>query len=380
MTTRKSKNANSEGSIGKRSDGRWQARITLENGQHKYYYAKTRTEAARLLATALHDRNCGLPIVSEKQTVGQYLAEWLQRTKPTVKPKTYRSYEQLTRVHLIPALGRVSLAKLGPRHVQTLWSKKLEAGKSPTTVRLLHMVLHKALADALRLGLVQRNVTDLVDPPRAAHYEMQVLTPEQVYVLLAAAEGSRLQALYVLALATGMREGELLALRWRDVDLEAASLQVRHTLQKLPREQFVFAEPKTRRSRRKIVLPVAAVTALRRHRARQLEERLQHGALWEDLDVVFAHSLGRPLDSSSLLHYDFHPLLKRAGLPKIRFHDLRHTAATLLLGKGINPKIVSELLGHASVAITLDLYSHVLPCSAVLGWPTRSIASSMLQT
>lgn len=355
------KRGNSEGSISKRADGRWQARITLENGTRKYFYGRTRQEVARLLAAAIRDRDHGLPIVGERQTVSQYLKDWLERVRPTIKPKTYRSYEQLTRIHLIPALGRVSLAKLGPQHVQTLWARELEAGKSPTTVRRLHMVLHKALADALRLGLVQRNVTELVDPPRAAQHEMLVLTPEQVHALLATAEDSRLEALYVLALSTGMREGELLALRWRDVDLDAASLQVRHTLQKLPHEDFVFAEPKTRRSRRKIVLPGAAVSALRKHRTRQLEERLQLGPIWDDLDLVFSNTLGRPMDSSHLLHREFQPLLKRAGLPQVRFHDLRHTAATLLLSKGINPKIVSEVLGHASVAITLDLYSHVLP-------------------
>jgi integrase len=354
------KRGNNEGSISKRIDSLWEARITLENGQRKSFYAKTRQEAARKLAAALRDQEGGLPVVSGKQTVGQYLTVWLDATRAALRPKTWRGYEQFVRLHIAPAIGSVGLVKLTPQHVQLLYAKKLEEGLSSSSVHHLHAVLHRALDAALRLGLVQRNVCDIVEVPRMRHYEMTTLSEEQAQRLLNAATGERLEALYVVALATGMRQGELLALTWRDVDLESASLHVRSTVH-VTRDGYVFAEPKTKYSRRAIALSPIAVSALRSHRVRQVEERLRAGQAWEDLDLVFPNSVGRPIDGINLLKYWFYPLLERAGLPRMRFHDLRHTAATLLLGRGVNPKIVSEMLGHSHVSVTLGIYSHVLP-------------------
>lgn len=179
-------------------------------------------------------------------------------------------------------------------------------------------------------------------------------------MLLQAIEGDPLEALYLLALTTGMRQGELLSLKWADVDLEAGHVQVRSSVRK-GKEGFVFSEPKTSASRRQVALTMSAVAALYRHRACQLEQRMADGPLWQDNDLVFPDVFGMPFNGITLLRREFLPLLKRAGLPLIRFHDLRHTAATLMLLKGAHPKIVSEMLGHASVSITLDLYSHVLP-------------------
>src|SRR5258706_6377874 len=357
------KRGQNEGTIYKRSDGRWEARVTLDLGKRKSHYAKTRQEAARWLAATLRAHDQGVQILTdERQTVAQYLARWLDTVQPTVKPRTSRRYEQLVRVHIAPstALGAISLSRLSPQRVQRLWAEKLMTGCSPTTVHHMHAVLHKALEDALRLGLVPRNVTELVDPPRLARTEMHVLSPQEAERLLNAADGDRLKALYVLALTTGMRQGELLALRWRQVDLEHASLQVTATLYKHGPE-IVFAEPKPKQSRRKVRLTSQAVTALREQRIRQHVERLEAGPGWMDLDLVFCNSVGRPLDQTHLLRRAFYPLLVRAGLPRIRFHDLRHTAATLLLLKHVPTKVVSELLGHASTAITSDLYSHVTP-------------------
>lgn len=189
---------------------------------------------------------------------------------------------------------------------------------------------------------------------------MQVLNAEQARMLLQAIEGDPLEALYLLALTTGMRQGELLSLKWADVDLEAGHVQVRSSVRK-GKEGFVFSEPKTSASRRQVALTMSAVAALYRHRGCQLEQRMADGPLWQDNDLVFPDVLGMPFNGITLLRREFLPLLKRAGLPLIRFHDLRHTAATLMLLKGVHPKIVSEMLGHASVSITLDLYSHVLP-------------------
>lgn len=372
--TRIGKRGNNEGSITRRADGRWQARVSLDAGNRKYFYGKTRQEVAAQLTAALRDRDQGLPpIADERQTLVQYLDNWLATMRSTVRPRTWQRYEQYIRLHTMPLLGKVPLTKLTAQQVQGLYANRLEAGCSPTSVKHLHTVLHKALEDALRLGLVQRNVVDLVRAPRMRRVEMRVLSLEQVRALLLVARGDRFEALYTLAVTTGMRRGELLALKWRDVDLGQGSggasgthasgqpaLQVRATLQKT-KGGFVYAEPKSARSRRRIALTAAAAEALRTHRARQAEERLLIGPEWEEHDLVFCTHQGRPLSGSNVLNQNFHPLLKRAGLPRMRFHDLRHTAATLLLLRGVHPKVVSELLGHSSVSLTLDVYSHVLP-------------------
>jgi integrase len=189
---------------------------------------------------------------------------------------------------------------------------------------------------------------------------MTTLTPEQVRDLLVAAQGDRLEALYVLALTTGMRQGELLALRWRDVDIDRSVLQVTATLQRTS-SGLTFGEPKTKQSRRQILLTKAAMAALRQHRIAQAEERLRLGPAWDDHDLVFANEVGRPMEARNLVGRSFARLLARAKLPSIRFHDLRHSAATLMLSQGVHPKIASEMLGHSQIGITLDLYSHVIP-------------------
>ena len=189
---------------------------------------------------------------------------------------------------------------------------------------------------------------------------MVTFSEEQARTFLDAAATDRLEALYVLALTTGMRQGELLALRWSNLDFENGTVQVNATLQRTT-AGFVFAEPKTARSRRQVALSVAAVASLQRHRARQIEERLGLGTAWVDDDLVFANEVGHPIDVSNLSRRSFWPLLQRAGLPRIRFHDMRHSAATLLLAQGMHPKIVADMLGHATIAVTLDLYSHTTP-------------------
>jgi integrase len=259
-----------------------------------------------------------------------------------------------------PSPGCIRLGRLTPQHFQRLYQDKLAAGLSPTTVSHLHTVLHGAFAEAVRWGLVPRNVVALARPPRKAHIEIVALTVEQARALLAAAAGNRFEALFVLALKTGMRRGELLALRWADVDLDKGMLQVRGTLRRT-REGLTFGTPKTAASRRKVVLSPTSMAALRHHRARQDEERHATGDLWQDLGLIFPNTLGRPMEPRDLLADVYRPLLKRAGLPPITFHALRHTAATLLLAEGEHPKVVQELLGHAQISITLDRYSHMTP-------------------
>jgi len=353
------KRGNAEGSIYLRKDKRWTATVSLERGRRKSFYGKTRADVARKLTVAQKAHQDGLPLLSERQTVSTYLTAWLEAVKPSLRPGTWERYGEVLRQHVIPHAGRIPLSKLSPQHLQALYANRLATGLSPTTVGHLHAILHKALADAARWGQVARNVADLVKRPRAARKEMTTLSPEQARTFIGAAQGDRLEALYVVAISTGMRQGELLALKWHDVDLDGARLRVTATLRRT-RDGLIFGEPKSARSRRQVQLMPTAVAALRAHRARQLEERLRC-PYWQDPELVFATEVGTPIECGNMMRRSFYPLLERAGLPRIRFHDLRHTAATLLLGQNVNVKVVSEMLGHSQIAITLDLYSHVTP-------------------
>jgi integrase len=352
--------ANGEGSVYQRKDGRWEARISFPDGRRKAVYAKTQREVLEKKTALLGQRAKGVAVASERQTFGEYLGSSLESTRPRVRPTTHRRYELFVKVHVTPAIARIPLVKVGPQHLERLYAERLAAGAAPRSVRHLHALLHNALKQADRWGLVPRNVATLARPPNAPRHEISTLTAEQVRTLLAAAEGDRLEALYVLAISTGMRQGELLALRWSDVDLDRGAVQIRRSVA-YTKQGFVFLPPKTGRSRRQVLLTQAAIAALRRHRTRQLAERLAAAGGWEDLDLVFANELGRPIEATNLGHRSWRRLLERAGLPRIRFHDLRHTAATLILSGGVHPKIASEMLGHSSVAFTMDTYAHVTP-------------------
>jgi integrase len=286
---------------------------------------------------------------------------WLETVRGQIRASTHRRYSDLVRVHLIPGLGRINLAKLTAQQVQLFYTRTLASGLSPTTVHHVHGVLHRALDDAERMGLVHRNVSEQVRAPRRNAAEMQTLTEAQAQLFLETVANDRFAALYVLALTTGMREGELLALRWQDVDLERATLQVRLNVQETT-GRYILAEPKTAYSRRSIALCAMAIDALLQHRARQNAERLHLGAGWDtSLDLIFPNAIGGIMIPHNLAKRSFKRHLARAGLPNIRFHDLRHTAATHLLSRGVHPKVVSEMLGHADIAITLRVYAHVMP-------------------
>lgn len=367
MNSTKKRRGHNEGSIYKRKDGRWVAAMTIEGGKRKEFSGKTREEVRQKLAKAHYERQqLGVSPTTgsaERQTLKQYLTSWLETVMPPVlEESTWRQHHYLITQHITPTLGSTRLLQLSAQQVQRLYAAKLGESLSTTTVHHLHSTLHRALEQAVRLGLVVRNITDLVDAPRFAETELHVLSAEEARILLDVATGERLEALYVLALATGMRQSELLGLRWADVDLDAVptpTLQVRYQL-KRENGKLTFCAPKTRRSRRQIALAAPAAEALRRHRASQAEQRLRQGSAWHDHDLVFSSSIGTPLLARNVVR-GFKALLEKGALPDVRFHDLRHTCATLLLGARVNPKVVSEMLGHASVAITLDVYSHVLP-------------------
>jgi integrase len=333
------------------------------DGKRRYVSGKTKEEARKALRQARGDAERGLVFDADNLKLGEYLDRWLSDSvSDTVKATTFERYEQITRLHLKPALGRVKLKALTPAHVRGLYREKLEAGLSARTVRYIHTTLHKALKQAVMDGLIPRNATESVKPPQPSREEMCPLTPEQAKLLLKVAHetGDRLEALYVLAIHTGLRQGELLGLKWDDVDLEDGSLQVRRTLT-ITKNGPLFTSPKTTGSRRSVKLTSHAIEAVRHHLERQLGEIDRVGSLWSENGLIFASEMGESLNRHNLTRHSFKPLLKRAGLPQIRFHDLRHTCATLLLTRNVNPKIVSEMLGHSSIAITLDTYSHVLP-------------------
>ena len=358
------KRGNGEGSITKRDDGRWMARYTvrtIKGPQRRTVYGRTRAEASAKLAKAMADRDGGLIFDAGSLTVGDYLDRWLSNSvKDTVRERTYERYEEILRLHVKPALGRLKLKALTPAHVQDFYRDRLDNGFSPATVQKIHVILHKALSQAVSWSLVPRNAGEAVRAPRPAPKEMRPLSPDEARRLLETAGGDRLEALYVLAIHTGMRQGELLGLKWENVDLAANAIRVRHTLLRT-KGRVILGEPKTKKSRRTVHLTGAASRALEEHLERQLKVMERLGDLYRDQGLVFTTEVGTPINPSNLRKRSFAPLLQKAGLPRLRFHDLRHTCATLLLSKNIHPKYVQELLGHAIVSITLDTYSHVLP-------------------
>jgi integrase len=357
------KRGNGEGSITKRRDGRWMARYTVhtvKGPKRKHIYGRTRQEVAEKLSKAVSDRVGGLVFDGDHETLEAYLQRWIDEVlRGTVKQSTLENYAYIARLHIIPELGRVRLKALKSRDVRRLYREKLEAGLSPRTVQIIHTVLRKAMQQAVRDDVLPRNVCDAVTAPRQTKKEMQPLTPEQAKRLLENVHEDRLRALYILAVTAGLREGELLGLRWEDVDLERKLLQVRRQLTRT-RDGLSFTAPK-RGKARVVRLTDLAIAALKAHREAQNEERAKAGSLWEEMSLVFTSTIGTPVDVGNLTYRSFRPLLKSADLPRIRFHDLRHTCATLLLSKGTHPKIVQEMLGHANISMTMDTYSHVLP-------------------
>lgn len=351
-----------EGTIRYRtSDERWEGVITL-GGQRKSFYGKSRREVTERIRAAQRDYEQGQFIGDQRQTVEQYLATWLETKRADVKASSHRAYASIVQTHINPIIGKVKLTQLTAQHVQRVVTTCLAAGLKGKTADQVYGVLHQALRTAERLGLVARDVSARVDRPRIDTYEMRPFSPEEANAFLDVARGHWLEPLFRLALTTGMREGELLALRWREVDVHGRRLSVVAT-QVWRGGEPIYTQPKTKRSRRQIAFPPEMAAALIAHRHQQRRWRLAAGPAWQGErygDPVFSDELGFPLRSRRVAD-NFKRLLRTGGLPDIRFHDLRHTCATLLLGRGVHPKVVAELLGHSTVNITLDRYSHVLP-------------------
>ncbi len=357
------KRGNSEGSIGKHPDGRWWARVSLPNGKRKAFYGKTRQEVSQRLVQAQKAIADGLPLAGERQSTGAFLESWLvSNAAQKVRPKTLRRYEELVRLHITPEVGRVPLARLTPQNVEKMVSAVAAKGASPRSAAHCRAVLRNALNHAMRHGLIARNVAGLADAPVVHEREFQALTADGARRILAAVQGDRLQSLFTVALACGLRQSEGLGLKWGDVQLDSGTLTIQRTLQRV-NGAFAFFPPKTARSRRTISLPVQVATSLRQHAIGQAEERLSLGGAWEGGpwgDLMFTDELGRPL-AYYHVRRRFHNLLRLAGLPPMRYHDLRHGAASLMAAQGVPARVAMEILGHAQISTTMNIYTHIAP-------------------
>ncbi len=325
-------------------------------------------DAEKRLAEILYQIDTGSFMKPGKTTVAEFLERWLNDySKQKLAPRTAEGYETIIRCHLIPGLGSVPLTQLKPEYIQRYYTEMLSTGRcngkgalSSTTVRQHHMVLHRAMHTAVNWGLIPRNPADAVDPPRSQHTDIHVMNEDNILAFLEAAKATPYYPLFYLALFTAMRRSELLALRWSDVDLVLGQVSISKSLHRLRDGSFALTQPKTAKGQRSIALPPSASLVLREHRERQLQTRLALGKPLQESDMVFSHMDGSPLLPDTVSQA-WRRLAVHYGLNGIRLHDARHSHATLMLKQGIHPKIVQERLGHSSIKVTLDTYSHVVP-------------------
>ena len=357
---------NGDGTYSEIRPGLWQARLRLGKDRRISLYAPTKADAQRKLKEARRRHETGMRPDAGRLTVGEYLRRWVgAKTGPGthLRPSTAQRYRQIVDGHLIHMVGSHRLLSLSPTDVERAISSAIEGGVSVAMAGHCKTVLGTALAQAIRDDLVGRNAAQAAKAPAYRRPEVKPLTREEVHALIEAIDGHPLQPLIVTAVATGLRQGELLGLQWADLDLERGTLTVRQALQ-----DGELVPTKTDKSRRTVGLPPDVVALLRQHRQGMREWRLAMGTGWHGADnpgegLVFTNTIGRHLDGPTVTH-QFQALLAEAGLPRIRFHDLRHTCATLLLNDGVPLHTVSRLLGHSQIAITADTYGHLVPDAA----------------
>ena len=356
--------------------GKGRQAIVIELGQDEtgkrrqkwISFKGTKQQAKEQMREILREMSAGEYVEPAKITLGTFLEQWLEYAETHTASTTFEGYRRQTRRHIIPGLGHITLEKLTPLDIQRFLSSKLQGGRadgkegglSTRTVTLFHTILHAALEQAIKWQLIGHNVAHRVEPPRRVKKEVVALDGEPARIFLEAIKADRLHALYLLDVATGLRRGELLGLRWRDIDFNSGWLSIRQTLVMVDGKARLQPEGKNKRSSRPVSLPPVVVKALQEHKARQDEERQNWGSEYQDNDLVFCAVKGQPLNPNNLRR-DFRKLLAKAGLPMISIKSLRHTHATMLLGAGVNLKLVADRLGHSTTRMTADTYSHVMP-------------------
>ena len=355
-----------EGSIYHGKDGRWRGEISLgytPEGRplRKIIYGKDQAEVLREVARVRGKKLTGRKVHRSKQTVADFLTAWLEDSvKLTNRAGTYRSYEWIVRVHLIPGLGKLTLEKLNPQVLQAFITSRSKSGLSPATVKHINATLRAALSQAEEWELIDRNVAKLVKLPRAQKYKPTFLSPEQAKAFLLFTADHPQEALFSVALSLGLRRGEIGGLRWQDIDLVAGTLRVTHSLERITEKGLQLGDPKSAKAQRLLRLPQVCVSALARQQEKQRIAREWCGAAWKQTDFVFTTSVGTPMQPEMITR-DFKAVIAASGLPDMRLHDLRHSCATLLLAQGVHPKLVQETLGHSTYQLTMDTYSHMIP-------------------
>lgn len=330
------------------------------NGKRPSKYFGTVKEAEAWLTEQAYKRDRGLRITSSKVTVEEYISEWIEIQRTRLKPKSGHRYHQVARDYVYPYIGKMKLVDLNVDQVETLYQDLLDDGVSIRNVRYVHSLLHISLKDATRRGITVTNAAHGARQPRLTAKEMQILDEYQVNQLFIAASGHRHEALFHIAVKTGMRQGEIFGLKWSDINWENGILRVQRQVQRVTGQGMVFSTPKTKAGRRTIPLGIDTLQLLCEHRIQQEEQRAFAGDRWKEHGLIFPSKLGTPLGNSNFLK-EYKALLEAAGLPQIRFHDLRHTTASILLNRSKPIFVVSKILGHSKPSTTMDIYGHLIP-------------------
>lgn len=361
MAKRKRKRANNEGSIYQRNNGSWRAQVTLD-GQRIGFTGSTQRECLDWVQMLNNQISAGMTYEYTRVTLNEFMTEWLTNIEGSLRNTTLTQYKQVTRDYILPALGNEKVKELSTDQIQRLYKKQLDKGLGARSVKTIHAVLHVALNRAVELGVLSKNPASAAKPPKPKQKEMQFYDKRQVKRFLQTAKENedRYLALFKLAITTGMRQAELLALKWSDVDLEKGNLKVQRQLKRIPGGGFTYTAPKTKAGKRTVLIGEDMINSLVSHQKQLTQDRLVAGEKWKENNLMFPSSVGTHTQPDKLLKR-FKRIAKQAGLPIIRFHDLRHTAASLMLNSGVPAIVASRRLGHSKPSITLDIYGHLIP-------------------
>lgn len=354
------KRGQNEGSIFKRKNGSWRAQISIQ-GNRISFNGKTKKDCLDWIRNTQNQIDIGMTFKDTKITLNEFMDDWLLSIEATLRPNTFKQYKQITYQHITPYLGNIKIIELQPASIQHRYNQMVKLGSGLRTVQITHAVIHRALVHAVKLGLIPRNPDDATNPPKPQKTEMQFYDQNQVqrFLIYTMITNDKYYPLYQLAISTGMRQGEILALKWSDLNWDRRTIGVNRQLTRAKDGGFEFSPPKTKAGIRTIALGVNTIKVLEEHQTNQSNEMSVAEDEWQDADLMFKSSKGNPCDRYNLLR-SFKRSAKEAGLPIIRFHDLRHTAASLQLNNGIPVLVVSKRLGHSKSSITLDTYGHLI--------------------